>query len=106
MKHHTSLISPAKTRRSHALAPLALAGVLTALLASTASAQPSGGGQRQGPPAEALAACKSLASGATCSFSGPHGTVAGTCFAPQQSLPLACRPKDAPAQGGSAPASK
>ena len=52
------------------------------------------------------AACKSLASGATCNVSGPQGNVSGTCFAPQQGLALACRPKDAPAPGGAAPGSK
>jgi hypothetical protein len=84
-----------------ALALVGLAWVLSMLNVNAASAQPAGGA-RQGPPPEALAACKSLASGAACSFSGPRGTVAGTCFAPPQGQSLACRPKDAPAPGGGA----
>jgi hypothetical protein len=84
-------------------AALALVGLAWA--ANTASAQPAGGAP-QGPPPEALAACKSLASGAACSFSGPRGTVAGTCFAPPQGQALACRPKDAPAPGGAASGSR
>ena len=47
------------------------------------------------PPAEALDACKTLSSGQDCSFSSPHGTVKGTCWAPE-GKPLACKPKDAP----------
>jgi hypothetical protein len=88
-----------------ALASVGLAGVMSMMIANVASAQPAGGA-RQGPPPEALAACKSLASGATCEFSGPRGTVSGTCFAPQQDMPLACRPKDAPASEGAASGSK
>ena len=54
------------------------------------------------PPAEALAACKSLSSGAACSFTAPHGAVTGTCWAPE-GKPLACKPKDAPAGGPTPP---
>lgn len=93
-------------RRSDSRATLAarltlvkLACVAAMLIASAASAQPAGGAP-QGPPPEALAACKSLASDAACSFSGPRGTVSGTCFAPQPDMALACRPKDAPAHNG------
>ena len=53
------------------------------------------------PPPEALAACKSLSSGQECSFTSPHGTMTGTCWAPE-GKPLACRPKNAPGPGGSA----
>ena len=88
-----------------ALAPVGLAGVMSMMIANVASAQPAGGA-RPGPPPEALAACKSLASGATCEFSGPRGTVSGTCFAPQQDMALACRPKDAPAPDGAASGSR
>ena len=56
------------------------------------------------PPAEALAACKSLAAGKACSFSAPSGTVQGSCWAPE-GKPLACRPTGAGAPpGGSPPA--
>lgn len=104
------------THRSHAMphtpsrptrSPVpALALLALALCTAGVVAQPKpGDGQtreRRGPPAEALAACKSLASGAACEFTGPRGSVSGTCFAPQQGLALACRPKDAPAPNGAA----
>lgn len=52
---------------------------------------------RRGPPSEALDACKGKASGDACSFESPrHGTVSGTCFAPKEDLPLACRPANRP----------
>ena len=90
--------------RTTLLAALALVGLAWAV--SMVIAQRGLGATRrrprQGPPPEALAACKSLASGATCSFSGPRGDVSGTCFAPQQGMALACRPKDAPAPDGAA----
>jgi len=64
------------------------------LLAQTAPAQ-SGAGDKEpghrGPPAEALAACKTLSAGAACAFTSPHGQETGTCFAPE-GKPLACRP--------------
>lgn len=47
------------------------------------------------PPREALDACKSLSADQACSFTSPHGTVSGTCWAPE-GKPLACKPKDAP----------
>ena len=102
--------------RGHTAVPFARGWVAVACLASVlclnnASAQNAGGapggppqgppngpmnGPPHGPPPEALAAFKALTSGAACSFEGRRGAVSGTCFAPQQSLPLACRPKDAP----------
>ena len=94
-----------KTILLAAPALVAAAWVVSLLIASAASAQPAGGarqGPPQGPPPEALAACKSLASGAACEFSGPKGSVSGTCFAPRQDMALACRPKDAPAPDGDA----
>lgn len=95
-------------RRASWPAALALVGAAWAvsmLLANAASAQPAGGAPK-GPPPEALAACKSLASGAACGFTSPRGAVTGTCFAPQQGLALACRPKDAPPPDGAASAPK
>lgn len=88
-----------------ALTLTGLVWMVSVEMANTALAQPAGGarqGPPQGPPPEALAACKSLASGAACEFSGQRGAVSGTCFAPQQGLALACRPKDAPAPDGAA----
>lgn len=73
-----------------------------------ASAKPPVGGPAQGqgehrtPPPEALAACKSLAAGAACSFTSPRGSEDGTCFAPE-GKPLACRPKNGPGGGGQGP---
>lgn len=54
---------------------------------------PAANGQEphRGPPPEALAACKSLVSGAACTFKSPWGAETGTCFAPE-AKPLACRP--------------
>ncbi len=71
----------------------------TACASLMAMAQPTGGqGGHRPPPAEALAACKSLASGAACNFTSPRGKATGTCFAPE-GKPLACRPSGAPPQG-------
>jgi len=101
------------------------AGVLLALVGSLAvglavaqnqygQPDPSGGGSqpgaqpppppRGGPPPEALAACKSLASGASCSFTSPRGSMTGTCWAPE-GKPLACKPPGPPPGGGSGPGS-
>jgi hypothetical protein len=48
--------------------------------------------QRRGPPPEALAACQSHKLNDKCIFSSPRGTENGTCFQPDASHPLACRP--------------
>ena len=55
-----------------------------------------------GPPAEALAACKTLKSGDACQFTADKGAASGTCEAPQ-GRPLACRPANAPQAGANAP---
>ena len=69
-------------------------GTLTACCAL--SAQPvDGHGGPPKPPAEALASCKTLSSGQTCSFIAPQGTMKGTCWAPE-GKPLACKPNNAP----------
>ena len=69
----------------------------------TLFAQPAAGnGAPPKPPAEALAACKTLSSGQECSFTTPQGTVKGTCWAPE-GKPLACKPKDAPTGNPGAP---
>lgn len=64
--------------------------------AQAPSGEPRGG--HRGPPPEALEACKTLKAGAACSFSGPHGSHTGQCWAPQDK-PLACRPAHAPGEG-------
>jgi hypothetical protein len=48
------------------------------------------------PPPEALQACVGLGDGEACGFDSPHGSVAGSCWAPSEDLPLACRPANAP----------
>ncbi len=100
-----------KTSFAAALALVGAAFTFSVCLGDAAHAQPAGasagrpdggqraGGQRPQPPQEALAACKSLTSGAACSFTAPQGSVSGSCWAPQN-MPLACRPKDGPAAGG------
>lgn len=50
--------------------------------------------RRRGPPPEALDACSDKSQGDYCTFEAPHGTVEGTCWAPREDLPLACRPDD------------
>ena len=72
-------------------APLVIALSATGVWAQGQSQDgpPGGGGGR--PPAEALAACKSAQSGASCTFSGQRGTETGTCGGPE-GKPLACMP--------------
>lgn len=48
------------------------------------------------PPREALVACDSKKAGDACSFQSPHGALTGTCFTPEASKPLACKPSQAP----------
>ena len=85
---------------------LGIAIVASTSLSSIALAQPAEGGGHRGPPPEALAACKSLASGAECGFTGERGAMKGICWAPE-GKPLACKPKDAPRfEGPSAPQTK
>ena len=90
----------AKTKfKSVGACTFALLSSLTIFTATTlsaaVSAQPTDGGGHRGPPPEALAACKTLASGAACSFTGGRGEAKGSCWAPE-GKPLACKPKDAP----------
>lgn len=54
------------------------------------------------PPKEAFDACKSLNENQECSFISPHGTVQGSCWAPE-GKPLACKPKNAPDMPPNAP---
>ena len=45
------------------------------------------------PPKEAMQACQNSASGDSCTFSGKNKeSVSGTCFSPESSAPLACKP--------------
>jgi hypothetical protein len=69
-----------------------------ALLAQPAQQGQGGAGQGK-PPAEAILACKSLASGQDCSFTTNKGSRTGTCWAPEGKQ-LACKPKMASGSGG------
>lgn len=82
---------------------IGLSGMAFALLSACACAQPTGRNDRPPtPPPEALAACKTIAAGAACKFTSPHGVVNGTCWAPE-GKPLACKPLNAPASAASGP---
>jgi hypothetical protein len=61
------------------------------------TASPNGPHERRRPPKEALSACHGKSSGATCSFTSPRGDqVQGTCWSPESSKPLACKPAHGP----------
>jgi hypothetical protein len=69
-------------------------------LPATAQDRPAPGGGGHGPPPEALAACRGLARGASCTVTLSDGRVSsGTCDAPAERLPLACRPGGPHGQG-------
>lgn len=72
-------------------------GAATTLAVCLAGAQtpPDDKGMPPPPPPEALAACKTLSSGAECSVKSPQGTITGSCWAPPGKA-LACKPKDGP----------
>ncbi len=77
----------------------ALLAALTIAAGAAVAQTADGQHPHHAPPPEALAACKSLSSGQECSFTSPHGTMNGTCWAPE-GKPLACRPKHPPRRGG------
>lgn len=104
-------------RAAGALALLAGAAFAFAQAASNPPANnpstPSGGQGPQGgpggqqhqhrtPPPEALAACKTLQAGQSCSFTSPRGAEQGSCFAPE-GKPLACRPNRVGGNAGGPP---
>ncbi len=95
---------PTKNSARAAFTRASLAAICALFCANLSSAQTgtaanSGNTEtRKGPPAEALAACNSLASGQACTFEAQRGTVKGVCAAPE-GKPLACRPSDAPRRG-------
>jgi hypothetical protein len=51
-----------------------------------------GSTEHRRPPPEALAACQGHKFNDACSFGSTHGTENGTCFQPDGSHPLSCRP--------------
>ena len=77
------------------LGAIVLITLFNALLLAQTNASANGmnkGGPMGGPPpAEAIAACKTLPAGKDCSFSTPQGTEKGVCWAPE-GKPLACKP--------------
>jgi hypothetical protein len=54
------------------------------------------GGPRPGaprtPPPEAVAACSGKSAGASCTFQHKDRTETGTCFTPDPSMSIACKP--------------
>lgn len=67
------------------------------LCAPLSDARPSpGNGGHRGPPPEALEACTGKSENDSCSFSGRHGTVEGSCITPPQEESLACAPEGGP----------
>jgi hypothetical protein len=74
---------------------LAAAAAIAAGSPATAQTPPPpqpGGGEHHGPPLEAIAACKSSKLSQPCSFTSPRGAESGSCWQPDASKPLACRP--------------
>jgi hypothetical protein len=88
-----------------------ISALLFSLFALSTFAQPKQGngpqgGEHRGPPPEALAACKTAKADAACSFKGRQSEIVkGTCWAPDKSKPLACKPAGGPPsmQGGQRP---
>ena len=59
------------------------------------------GGQMRRPPKEAIKACKNKNDNDNCEFTGRGQSMTGTCFRPNQNVPLACRPNHGPNEGNS-----
>lgn len=84
------------------LSRLAIAGLLAmpfTVNADDSTQQQRPQGMPPGPPPQAIAACKGLASNAACSFAGRNNeTVTGTCAQPPGNGQgsLACRPSHPP----------
>jgi len=53
---------------------------------------PARAGAPRTPPPEAVAACSGRSAGASCTFQHKDRTETGTCFTPDPSLPIACKP--------------
>lgn len=79
------------TRHTSRLVRVVFTAGVSLSLIGPAMAQPAGG-QRKGPPPEAIAACESRANDEACEFVGRRGKVSGTCVTPRPDRPLACRP--------------
>jgi hypothetical protein len=57
---------------------------------------PARAGAPRTPPPEAVAACSGRSAGASCTFQHKDRTETGSCFTPDPSLPIACKPVRAP----------
>lgn len=69
--------------------------ILLILTSFSVFSQPSSGRgerQHQRPPQEALDICLDKLNGDECSFTHNSKVEQGKCFAPEENLPLACRP--------------
>ncbi len=83
---------------------LAILTFTFAITSTVAFAQPSEGtgpqgpaGGKRGPPKEALEACSGKKSGEACTFTGRNKeNLTGTCWSPETSKPLACKPANHP----------
>jgi len=100
----TLLGLPTKTAHQTRGVFAAVAVILAIIVAGMAAAQsgpPQGGGDRSGPPTEALAACKSKAVEDVCQMTLPRGgqTVQGQCVTTPDKK-LACLPEGAPQPKG------
>jgi hypothetical protein len=109
MQKHKQFSSYVRNHTALAIGTMCAVGSLS--YAGISLAQPptgTGGAEaagRRGPPVEATAACKSLASAQVCTFEAPLGAVSGTCIA-REGMPLACRPNDARTKGSQKPPAK
>jgi hypothetical protein len=90
-----------------ALSSSAFAQQSTSTPQGTSGAQGPTGPSRPGaprtPPPEALAACAGKAAGASCTFQHKERTETGSCFTPDPSLPIACKPVRPPRDDAPAP---
>lgn len=53
---------------------------------------PARAGAPRTPPPEAVAACSGKSAGTSCTFQHKDRTETGSCFTPDASLPIACKP--------------
>ena len=74
---------------------IALLSMLVAA-APLSQAAPGDRGGHRGPPPEAIEACSGKSENDTCSFSGPRGTVEGSCIILPREETLACAPEGGP----------
>lgn len=82
----------ASTHRALAAALISMALASSALAQSAGADTLPAAGERRGPPPESIAACKAAALNQACSFTVGARAEKGSCFQPDASKPLACRP--------------